>query len=384
MSPGDRSKVMIYVQHLLGIGHLRRAWFLACALAERNIEVDLVTGGMPIDGLTLAGVRVHQLPAVRSLDSSFNQLVDDRNKPVDEVWKEIRREQLLELFNKINPRLLITETFPFGRRMMRFELLPLLQAAKQSDKPPIIVASVRDILQPKSKAGRNEEVLSWVETFYDKILIHGDRHIATLDLTFPLASRFSDKLNYTGYIINSASDHSDTEDGFDEVIVSGGGGAASLELLKSAIDSRPLSTLNRNQWRILVGNNLDQNNFERLQQSAVKGIIVERNRTDFPVLLKRSAVSVSQAGYNTVMDILKQQTRAVLVPFAEAGEVEQSLRAQQLHERNRVVCLAEHGLSPESLAQAIDKASHMKVENFDINMNGANNSAQLIMDWING
>ncbi len=384
MPPIHPAQVMIYVQHLLGIGHLRRIWFLACALAERNIEVDLVSGGMPIEGLTQPGVRVHQLPPVRSPDSSFNQLVDVHNKPVTEAWKKKRREQLLEHFDKINPRLLITETFPFGRRMMRFELLPLLQAAKQCDQPPVIVTSIRDILQPKSKAGRNEEVLSWLEAYYDKILIHGDPHIATLDLTFPLANRFPEKLYYTGYITNPDSYSGHTADGADEVIVSGGGGAASLALLKNAIAAKPLSRLRQLQWRILVGNNIDQNNFDHLRRSVDNGIIIERNRPDFPALLKQCTVSVSQAGYNTVMDILRQQTRAVLVPFAQAGELEQSLRAQQLQKRNRVICLDETDLDPGSLAQAIDAASHMAVENFDINMNGTNTSTELIADWLHG
>jgi predicted glycosyltransferase len=323
--PNESKQVMIYVQHLLGIGHLRRVWFLACALAKQRIKVDLVSGGMPIDGLDQAGVTIHQLPAVRSNDSSFNQLVDEYDQPIDDAWKKHRRDQLLNLLEQLNPRLLITETFPFGRRMMRFELIPLLQAARQSARAPLIVSSIRDILQPKSKPGRNQEVLEWVETYYDKILIHGDPQIATLDLTFPLAGGFSHKLNYTGYIVNSADDECDAEDGYNEVIVSGGGGAASLG---------------------------------------------------------RCTVSISQAGYNTVMDILRQKTPAVLVPFAEAGELEQSIRAQQLQKRNRAVCIEENHLSPLLLAEAVDKAARLEVESFDIDMNGAGNSAALIAGWL--
>ena len=378
----ESKQVMIYVQHLLGIGHLRRIWFLASALTKHRIKVDLVSGGMPIDGLDQQGITVHQLPPVRSQDSSFDQLLDEYNHPIDDAWKENRLQQLLNLFQQINPRLLITETFPFGRRMMRFELIPLLQAARQGHKPPVIVSSIRDILQPKSKPGRNQEVLQWVEAYYDKILIHGDPQIATLDLTFPLAKGFSHKLNYTGYIVNHAEDQSDTEDGYNEVIVSGGGGAASLNLLKSAIAAKPLSALHKHHWRLLVGNNIDQQEFQQLQKNANEGITIERNRNDFPTLLRRCAVSVSQAGYNTVMDILKQKSPAVLVPFAEAGELEQSLRAQQLQKRKRAVCIQEQHLTPARLARAVDRAASLKVESFDIDMNGADHSAALIAGWL--
>ena len=41
-------RVLVYVQHLLGIGHLMRARLIAEALAARGFDTHLVTGGMPI------------------------------------------------------------------------------------------------------------------------------------------------------------------------------------------------------------------------------------------------------------------------------------------------------------------------------------------------
>ena len=57
--------VMIYVQHLLGIGHLMRARLIAEALADTGFDVHLVTGGMPIGGRMPRGVRIVQLPPIR-------------------------------------------------------------------------------------------------------------------------------------------------------------------------------------------------------------------------------------------------------------------------------------------------------------------------------
>lgn len=374
---------MIYVQHLLGIGHLRRIWFLACALAERNIEVDLVTGGMPVADLSHDRIRIHQLPPVRSLDGRFDRLVDEHDRLIDDNWKDHRRTKLLDLYDALNPDLLLTETFPFGRRMMRFELLPLLQKAKESNRSPIIIASIRDILQPKSKPGRDKEVLKWVEEYYDHILIHGEKAITPLSLTFSFAGEIQDKLNYTGYIADNKSKISPGGDGENEVIVSGGGGAASLNLLETAIAAKPLSILNAQTWRLLVGHNLDDEIFKALKQSASEGIIVERNRPDFASLLNRCAVSVSQAGYNTVIDILQKHCRAVLVPYAEANEVEQSLRARQLDKSGRVVSLSEQNLSAGNLARAVDQAAAMLLPKTEVNLHGARRSAELIERWIN-
>ena len=170
---------MVYVQHLLGIGHLRRTSFLCNALEKNNFKVNLITGGMPISAPLNPGIKIHQLPPVRSLDGSFGNLVDADNKPIDNRWKEHRRDQLLAIFDDVSPEALITETFPFGRRMMSFELLPLLKAARQQSSSPLVISSIRDILQPKSKANRNEEIRQLIDEYYDRILIHGDERLLT-------------------------------------------------------------------------------------------------------------------------------------------------------------------------------------------------------------
>lgn len=388
MSFQQPSIAFIYVQHLLGIGHLRRISFLALAMVDQGFDVHLVSGGMPVPDLSIGNVQVHQLPPVRATNGLFDELVDDKNQPIDQLWKDRRCEALLKLFGSINPDVLITETFPFGRRMMRFELLPLLQQAKQRSKPPLVLSSIRDILQPKNKPQRNQEILDLVNQFYDKVLVHGDDSIATLAATFPLASQISTKISYTGYIVDpnvsAANTPADIESPtkIADILVSGGGGAASLSLLQTAIEAKPLSTLKNQPWRLLVGHNIDQATFESLQQHADSGLIIERNRSDFYSLLKSCKVSVSQAGYNTVMDILNTKARAVVVPYSEAGELEQTIRAKLLQKQNRVTCIEEPMLNAKTLALAIDQTATKSVIESHYKMDGANTSAQLIRGWL--
>jgi predicted glycosyltransferase len=373
----------IYVQHLLGIGHLRRISFLALAMVDQGFEVHLVSGGLPVLNLSMDNVRVHQLSPVRATDGLFNELVDDQNQPINQNWKDQRCATLLALFDSIKPDILITETFPFGRRMMRFELLPLLQKAKQRSKPPLILSSIRDILQPKQKPQRNQEILDLINQFYDQVMVHGDDSIATLEATFPMANQISTKLNYTGYIVDPSSPNQiESPDKRPEILVSGGGGAASLSLLKTAIVARPLSILKNHTWRLLVGHNIDQTTFDNLQQKADSGLIIERNRHDFFTLLKSCKVSVSQAGYNTVMDILNAKARSVVVPYSEAGELEQTIRAKLLQKQNRVTCIEESMLNAKTLAFAVDETATKSFTEGHYKMNGANKSAQLIRGWL--
>jgi predicted glycosyltransferase len=70
--------IMIYVQHLLGIGHLMRARLITEALAGMGYDVHLVSGGMPVGGRMPRGVRMVQLPPIRVSDNSFTPLRDGR------------------------------------------------------------------------------------------------------------------------------------------------------------------------------------------------------------------------------------------------------------------------------------------------------------------
>ena len=71
---------------------------------------------------------------------------------------------------------------------------------------------------------------------------------------------------------------------------------------------------------------------------------------------KLTILSISQAGYNTAADILVAGCRSIMVPFAEAGETEQSRRAAALERRGLVQVVKEPAVAPDALAEAIDRA----------------------------
>jgi len=393
---------LIHVQHLLGVGHLQRSLQLAAALARQQFQVELVSGGMPQAINVPHGVRFRQLSPLYSADGSFKRLLDAGGNEIDDAWRDRRKQQLLDLFASFAPQVLITETFPFGRRMLRFELLPLLQAARDSSSCALVIASIRDILQPKSKPGRNREVCEWVEQYYDHVLVHGDETIARLDDSFELALHIENRLYYSGYICASRDRPPTANEGDGEVLVSAGGSATGLQILQTAIATKPRSTLHNLRWRLLVSPAVSAANFEELQRLAgpgilvernrpdfselVKrarrpGILVERNRPDFSELVKRARLSISQAGYNTITDILNSDTASVVIPFAEADEIEQTLRARRLQDRGRLVALAQQDLSTDTLARAMATADegHSALA---ANLDGARNSALMVERWL--
>ncbi len=369
--------MLIYVQHLLGTGHLKRGALLAQALAATGMRVELVSGGMPVPHLPYP---VYQLPPVRCAAGDFTALIDENGKPVSDTWRSRRRECLVDRLVTFQPDVLILETFPFGRRQMRFELMPLLKTARNARRRPLIVSSVRDVLQ-KRRPQRVAETVSLLNEHFDKVLVHGDPAFISLDESFPMASEIQDKILYTGYIAECDEiDRLPGTNGREEVLISAGGGAVSRRLMLTALEARPLSKLRMLRWRFLIGPGLPKQDLQTIKAHADGDIVVEAARADFPVLLRRCTVSVSQGGYNTVVDLLRSGVRSVIVPFAGGGETEQAFRAQRLHQRGYALTLDEAVLTPPVLAETIDHASNMTPATEFIDLEGAKNSAKYIVD----
>ena len=122
-----------------------------------------------------------------------------------------------------------------------------------------------------------------------------------------------------------------------------------------ALAARPATRAAGFPWRLITGPNLPETEFAGLASRLPAGVTLERFRDDFPSLLARCRLSVSQAGYNTVMDILATGVRALVIPFAEAGEGEQSQRARLLSARG-LIDVMEPPAEAGRLASAIDAA----------------------------
>ena len=345
--------VLFYVQHLLGIGHLRRAALIARAIQAAGLELRFVSGGAPAGEIDIGAGELIQLPPAVSADVHFSAILDEDGRPIDDVWRDRRRRLLLAAFEAERPDLVLVEMFPFGRRQFAFELLPLLEAAKARGLPTAV--SLRDILVAKSKPERIAETVAVVRRLVDRVLVHGDPRLVGLEATFAGAAEIADRLVYTGYVAEAAppgtgpgTPAGGAAEGA-EILVSAGGGAVGGPLLRAALAARPATSLAHSPWRLIAGPNLPAAEFAELQGTAPAGVTVERFRSDFPALLARSRLSLSQAGYNTVMDILAVGARALVLPFAEGAESEQSLRARLLAERG-LLSLLEPPIDPARLA----------------------------------
>jgi len=293
------------------------------------------------------------LPPLRAADRTFQGMADDRGQAADAAYLARRRRMLLETFDRIAPAILLVEMFPFGRRALRDELLPLIERAKGQGAK--IVCSVRDILVEKDRPEREAEMVETAKAWFDAVLVHGDPAFIPFDATFPRARDLAALIHYTGYVVEDLRPIGPQGGG--EVIVSAGSSATGEALLRTALAARSQTSLADATWRLLAGQGLPDAVFADLIAEAGPGVVVERARPDFTTLLGNCALSISQGGYNTVMEVLATGARAVLVPYAGGNETEQTLRVTRLAEAGLVRQIAEAELNVSSLVEAVEKAS---------------------------
>jgi predicted glycosyltransferase len=337
------ARIFIWVQHLLGFGHFARARVVAEALRDAGHEVTLVSGGVTPAEAVPDRMRFVQLPAARAKDEMFDALVDTSGREVDRNWHEARRDLLLDAFRGARPNVVITETFPFGRRLLEFELLALLDEAKRAPSGPKIVSSVRDVLQRPRKDARAAAMVARARA-YDAVIVHGDANLLRLEQSFAETVEIADRCIYTGYLCADAPPAPGLRR---EILVSAGGGAAGRDLIAAAIAARSHSRTSGAPWTFVTGPLSEA-------PAAAAGVTIVRSLPDFRARLASAAVSISQAGYNTLVETVTARTPAIVVPFETEREQEQVTRAKAFAGLGLVRMIRARALEPGLLARMID------------------------------
>jgi len=185
------------------------------------------------------------------------------------------------------------------------------------------------------------------------VLVHSDPTITQLAKSWPIDDDLSKLLKYTGYVAPAAPEPHPDGLGQGEVLVSAGGGSVGQSLFEAAIDAAHQSDL---RWRLLVGGKDASERIAALRQRAgTLDITIEPVRPDFRQMLAGAAASVSMCGYNTALDLLQSGVPAVLVPFDDGGEVEQTLRSQSLAEQSAMSVLMAQDLAAHSLLRSLNE-----------------------------
>lgn len=394
----SRPPILFYCQHLLGLGHVKRGALLARALGQAGERVLFVGGGLPVPGLDLGGAEEIPLPPLTAADEAASAIALPDGRSPDAPYLAARRTQLLEVVAQYDPAVVLLELFPFGRHTLSFEVAPLLLALaddrrRRGRAAPRVAVSLRDILVSKKNQPWYElTVLAVARQWVDRVLVHGSPDLIPLSRSFGLAERLGDKLVYTGYLA-AAPPSASRGAPRGEVVVSGGGGRVAGPLLRAALAARRLCPAAAAlPWRLLTGPYMPAEVRAELEALPAglgcvadpPATVLEEFRDDFPGLLRGAALSISQAGYNTLLDVVSSRVRAVVVPYEGSGD-EQRLRAELLAERGLVKVVSEAALSPARLAAAMQEA--LTAPDFPaaarLDLHGASRSVAILRGLVN-
>jgi predicted glycosyltransferase len=371
------ARVLISVTHLLGTGHLSRALTLAHAFSVAGHDAHVMSGGMPAPNLSSMGVTLHQIPPVKSDGVNFTTLLTEDGL-ANEDYLADRKQAVLRVLHDVAPDVLITELYPFGRRVLKGEFLSVLNAARDLEPKPLIYSSIRDILAPPSKPKKVLETEAVLAAYYDAVLVHSDVDVTPLDVSWPVTPMLQEKLSYTGFVVPPPADPHPKGEGFGEVLVTAGGGDVGMDLFRAALQAAMLEP--ETTFRLLVGGSESAANTAVLRaERSSNNVIIEPTRPDFRQMLTGAKATISMCGYNTAMDVLQSQTPAVFVPFDAGGEVEQTLRAESLAQRDGFAVVKADEASGCRLVYALravclERPAVLNTEHFD----GAINAVKIV------
>jgi predicted glycosyltransferase len=360
----------------VGIGHLVRTARLAEA-SLANGQVLLICGGKLPPRLRMdARIRVVSLPPLQM--NADNKLVDAiGNRKVCDIFVE-RIHLAEQTVRQFAADAVIVEMFPFGRKKFASEIFSIIRAARER-KSTVIVSSVRDVLVSRgaNQEQYDERAATWLNEHFDAVLIHSDPNFIALKDTFSSFDEIAIPTYYTGYISSGSTPRNAARE--PRIIVSAGGGRVGHRLLEVAAESydRMQRELNLDMTLVTGPNGAKA----RVKIPGRNGPTTVEFIEDLPGTFARSAISVSQCGYNTAVDVLQTRTPAIFVPFGTASEDEELRRAELLSRRNCAVLLRQKTLTADALLVAAAKAiSTQKSATTNIDLAGAGRSSELIRD----
>lgn len=376
-----RPTLLFYCQHSLGMGHLLRSFALVRSLARVYRVVFLNGGPLPAGLPPPSDCEMIHLPPL-GMDAD-GKLVSRRAELTLAQAQALRRERILALYETHQPQVMVIELFPFGRKKFAHELMPLLQRAREGVRP-VVLCSLRDILvnSRSDQAAHDDRASTILNKYFDAVLVHADPSFVRLDESFRPRVPVRIAIEYTGFVAPAQRARPGQRER--QVVVSVGGGMVGAPLLFAAIAAQPeLWAQDEMAMTIVAGPFLPESEWREVQAQARgrTGLTLLRSVPDLTDLLCRAAVSVSQCGYNTSMDILRAEVPALVVPFATAAENEQMRRARRLEDLGAVRVVDSADLDAHKLAAAVRGLLTAPRRPVALDLDGAERSRDLVRMW---
>lgn len=351
------TRVMIYSQDGLGLGHLRRTSAIASRLAELVPDVAILTCmDSPMGPFFDPGERHDhlKLPCIVKVGPGqwrANAL------PVDFADIHALRSRLLVAAAEgFAPDLLLVDHMPHGAQG---ELLATLRYLRAERPGTQIVLGLRDILDDPAVIDRvwtAEGAMDALAEHYDQMLVYGARNVFDAGQRYGFDAIMDDRINHVGFVGKDGRDRppKDREGNRALIFAMVGGGADGYPLMRALVDAYPFVNAARpSRLVITTGPFMPAELRDDLERRARNQHVKIRSSVKDTWRYLRSADTVvAMAGYNSCVEILRSGTPSILVP-RKGPSAEQTMRANLFGNLGWVRTIHPDDLTPASMTEQL-------------------------------
>ncbi len=393
----------IYVEALLGAGHMRKVATLSKELSDRGHKITILCSSNSLKKATNfdfgENTSWHALPELH-FDKTQGIYVSPRSIALenDHAYTQERANSIIGFLQDQQPDTLITEPWPLGKGIYDNEMKMALDHIQNNTYRPALIALSRDLLlypndrqHTRSDAEFDKAGIDIINRYYDALITAGDETIFTLKDSIRGNHKIEIPIYYPGYFLSPLPDRNSLDDQERDVVVSAGGGFSEnnhLPLLEYAIRARQFSDYKHHTWRIFISEDCPPHLMQQLeslrrQQADPDGIIFEKNSGEYMHHLVNAKAIISMAGLNSVVEAayLKKNHNIPIALYALHDPAlpisGQEMRAQKFGDIFGLSMIRKDDtLTPENINQhlrAFKPASHSRIE-----LNGAKRSADIL------
>lgn len=412
-----KKSVLFLFESTAGFGHLRRTSALANSMVSQDVDVYAASGTLyDSENFFDSRIRTINLPAHHVYRKETSEIKAGwyyydihgnlvHNQDFDEsTWLQSREDALTKHLGHMPIHSIVAEFWPFARERELTNLVKTVQkTSAQHGVKPLVISSIRDIATVKAtenlsvaeKIEKEKNMVNIIINNVDHVLVHADEKFISFKEGFASYDQIAPKVTYTGYVMNEVKDKTSYQRQ-KEVIVSVGSGIKGYSLLEAAMLARPYSMLKEYKWSYICGPRLGDANADKIEELSRKiqmfhgrEFHTEITRHE-PNLVKRfdtAALSISQGGYNTTLEVLNSGIKRLFVPVFETDKETGELWINE-EQNNRLTKLAEQGLimtsspvrlsNPILFAQDIDQTFSQEFDESKLDIGGAYNTAHFI------
>jgi len=364
-------------------GYLHRSIEVARKLSETLDVTILLDDETPEIVHVPESVNLQFLPAL-PVDPDSNVFEFDRSEQL-KASIIARRDAILSEFERLKPRVVIIDNFPFNQQRLRGEVLPLIERAHNGLVGESLVAcTVDSIMVDESPAGeyRADKAAALLNKYFDLIIVQSDPVFARLEEFFKPKNILHTPIYHAGFVVPEPGELPVGDQGKgDEILVSAGDGRHGGVLFRTAVEAHSvLWPVSQRPMKIVAGPSLPEDEWRDLlvRTKGMDGIIVTRLVDDLRAEMAWSRCSVSQCGYNTAQNAITTQTPSLFIPCQESQRREQIVRAQRLAYWGGGRLLMPHHLNSASLIHEINQLLQFQPRKIRFDTDGAANAANLI------